>query len=627
MYNRVKRIEKFFILSALVIIALVQWNCTPKDKGTVAPNQPPVAHLANVPADDTTTVSDSAKTTKSSLVKLFWVGNDADGFVTAFMYRWSYKDSMNSSAIHYRRWTVVLNYVPFDDKILILDVDSNQVFGNASASAPGIFKFFANTDLDPDKRNVTSPFYDTALVNMFARIERGDTVVIQGTRVYASNPTKEAYPVHESPNSGTFIFESNDAKNRHQFEILAIDNEGAISRPDSVRFWTRQVEKPRLVITAAPSQIDTIFVLKNATLTWPGIYFTFKASDRNSRTWEYSVKLDNRDWSDWSPKSKDAVSAIITASVLDTPYTATHRFQVRARNEFGAITPPDSQPVRFFRTIYPDIAIPGTPKRVLVINISRPPSILTEPESEAFPGIARENAFIREVLDSVFNGDTTKFTFWPGTVSGTGTGSAHPPLSVLSRFSAVAIFQENFRVQVTTANKILTDRYTKYLDVGGTFFMDGINWWVALQIFDNLQTLPINHMAINGFDAFSGYYPDRNLPGRGAIGFVGARGNKGYPTVALDTAKLDTSFHGSLANISIFLPRGFGEKIYFFDAKCNTCTVPFGPTFLPLEGQSMGIRYLGSTFQTVMPGFPLYYIEKSQAIALMKKALKDLKQY
>src|ERR1041385_2714251 len=198
MRNRFRKSKNFLILSCLGISLITGWSCTPKDPGTATENRPPVAHLANVPNDDTVSVADSATTTPSSLVKLYWVGNDADGFVTAFMYRWSFKDSNLSPDIKYRRWTVVLNYVPYTNRILILNIDSAQTFETAPKIAPQIFKFFANTDLDLDKRDPASPLYDTALVHMFNRIDNGDTITIFGTKVFASNPATNPYPVHES---------------------------------------------------------------------------------------------------------------------------------------------------------------------------------------------------------------------------------------------------------------------------------------------------------------------------------------------------------------------------------------------------------------------------------------------
>jgi hypothetical protein len=103
--------------------------------------------------------------------------------------------------------------------------------------------------------------------------------------------------------------------------------------------------------------------------------------------------------------------------------------------------------------------------------------------------------------------------------------------------------------------------------------------------------------------------------------FVGAGGQKGYPDVALDYAKMDTTWHNTgcalgLAYMVAGRPSGFGEIIY--DWRDNGCGGGF-----PFTG-TCGVRYVGLTYQVVYFGFPLYYCEKPTVIQMLTKAFQDI---
>jgi hypothetical protein len=68
-----------------VAIAAMSWDCEPKEPGTQYPNEKPVTRLSNVPPPDDTT------RTTSPRVSLNWVGDDPDGYVVGFRYRWNFR--------------------------------------------------------------------------------------------------------------------------------------------------------------------------------------------------------------------------------------------------------------------------------------------------------------------------------------------------------------------------------------------------------------------------------------------------------------------------------------------------------------------------------------------------------
>ncbi len=585
------------VLSVCLFFA---WGCKPSDPGHLNPNQDPVVHLANVPLDDPSATPDSAHFTKSPLVQLYWVGNDGDGFVVAYMYRWSFKDSNTSTTIRYRPWTSILSRVVFDSLVIVVDVDSEQT----PWAAGKLVRYFSNIDADPNKLSPASPLYDPAVASLRDHLNRGDTVTVLGYRMHASNPSVNKYPVHTSPNSGTFIFESNDFYNRHQFDIYAFDNEGAKSRLDSIRFWNHSVEPPRIKIASSPKATDTVFVLSNVTYTWPGIILTFLGTDKNSRTIEYSWHLDNQPWSDWSLDPR----AVVTSSAMDTPYTGSHLFTVRARNEFGSMTPPDSQPHTSFFTVFPNFAKPDFPPRVLLVHESRGSVIDTPP----FPSTDRLSNYYTGIFDSL----GVPYDLWVTHVKG------QPKAIDLANYSTIYMFADVLPFTGTDIQKMVIRApiYGIYMDVGGSMITNGFPWPTFLQFMQSPESLLVRHMSV------ASLLPPLYVTNR-TYDFLGALGNHqlGYPDVHLDTTKLDTSWHGALKYISICRPQGFGEVIYRYHSKYNIYHDPFDTSFVvAFEGQPLGLRYLGITYKSVFLGFPLYFCNQDEAIGVLRKALQDV---
>lgn len=556
---------------------------------------------------------------KSPLVKLYWVGNDPDGYVTAFMYRWTYKDKYADTTVHLRPWITVLNYVTNDNDRMILVLDVPEA--DAPKAALEVFKYFTNTDLDPEKRNPSSPNYDTSLVNTYERLATGQVSIIKNYRVYASNPRGNRYPVHESPNAGTFIFESDDFLNRHEFEIRAIDNEQAIGRSDTVRFWTPKVEPPRVTIVyslgASVLPTDTVFVLDNLTYTWPGIKFTFNGSDRNSRVITYSWKVDNKDWKPF----QSSTIARITAADIDTPYTGRHVFRVRARNEFGTITPPDSQPQSPFNAVYPGF-VTGIPKRVLLVNVNKNPAANTITKSN------RPEAEIMQYYQNIFNNLGIPNDIY------NPRGTGHPSFAKLADYSTIYIVSDNLPPG-DSRMQIQTKRYSDYLAAGGTMLMNAVAWTVYPTVFaTSPETLLVQRFQLRDLqDPAAGgtYVMNREFDCIGAFGDARA----GYPTLEIDTSKCDPdtgAIQGSwvarttgLRRIFKCQPQGFAETIYRFNS--NVDSLGDNSEFPAKEGfenEICGLRYIGATYRSVWFGVPLFYMKQDQAQAAIRKAMIDL---
>jgi hypothetical protein len=583
----------FAAASAALTIIVVGWSC----KGTDVPlgNVAPITRLSNVPPTDTFIV------TKNPLLTLNWVGDDPDGFVVAFRYRWTFRLNAQSPFV-YKPYSTVLNII-VSNFALMTDAGPNNV--------ANVYHYFST--LPPEGLNGDSA----------NALDSGRVLSIAGSRVWASNPKVIRFPVHRNPNSGTFIFDSQDSLNPHTFEVSAIDNEGLVGAPASVSFGTPRVPPPQTQITGSPS--DTVLVLDQITDTFTGATFTFQGFDPNSRTIDYSWVVDKDQWPQdnipWSPFSS-ATTASVTASDFPDKYQTSHTFYVRGRNEFGSIDTlgyyvhttfdGNNNPTGFdtiysrakFNTLYPIFRRPGYQQRILILNDCYK---WPDPGTVARPTVAQVDAYYSAMFDAL--GKSGKYDIFDVIDDSRAGIHIFPGRGQLGQYSSI-VFLQDVLDDLHTAGpthgiggsreKILRD----YCYVGGKLI---ITAWA----------LPF---ALNGSQDFVQNigHMQAGLTDLTRANFIGARGDKGYPDISVDISRIDTASSGpGLTFLWAGRPYGFGEIIYRYDAANN---------FLPYEGASIGVRYIGITYSVVYLGFPLYYMNPASATETMRAAMNDIRE-
>ncbi len=602
---------KFFFAFCFVFLAVGFFGCTECDEcGTPHINNAPQTRLSNVPPPGIVSTS--------PLLTLSWLGDDADGYVVAYRYRWSFQLGPGAP-VEYKDYTYILN-ITIGGLALIMEGHAD----GDTLSAPEIYKFFAT--LPPEG-------LDTLRLNQLAR---GDTVEFAGVRVFASNPDGERYPTHQNPSRGTFIFDSQDTLNPHTFEVAAIDNNGWVDPdPATVDFFTPKVPPPDALVTAGPALTDTVLILDEFTDTYDGIQFTFQGFDPNSRTIEYSWVVDRDLWpaesleAKWSPFSL-STTARIKGSDLPFHYETNHRIYVRARNEFGSISTRGyfTRPVnvgtdsarldtfwayRDFHTVYPNFAkIPPPPQRILLImNVFNWDTLAVLPYKPARSDVKQYYIDLYNSLGLAGKYDIFDVEYNP---SLTGTW---PGLGLLGNYSMIHVVGDvgNEFNRVPSLANSSQGKMQAYCYAGGKLLINGWN----LTRPDNM---PSNTTFWNNILHILNQFPI--IPAE----YIGARHQAipdpvQYPDAPLDLAKLDTAWHGALPAFNGYQAYGFGEIIYRYDALHDNAVLPFPPT--PIEGSVIGIRYLGLTYDSIYLGFPLYYTEQAAALEVLRRAFQDLK--
>jgi hypothetical protein len=609
-----------------LVCCLVIFGCEPdKEVGHTRNRPPEVRIIKDMYSDSSQTTLLTGTGSATSVATIHWFANDADGFITGYMYRWSYKDSANGSVVYSHPWTIILDYITSKRSplsyntssgyILMLDIqDTSEV----RKLVPEVYKYFRNAELYPDYFNPSSDQFDSSLYHLYLDLDRGKTRIVKGVPVRASNPYNNKYPVHESPYKGTFVFESPDTLNWHKFEILAIDNQGLVStKPDTLVLWTGQGEPVYVYFPNDPSNpysSDSLFILPHLTPTWSGIRFNFIAGGINWNKMFYSVRVDSFRWTEWSENRY----AVITGENMNParPLTGRHTIEVRAKDDCGAITKPDTSSTprdkRMFYTIYPAFTEPDYQKRILLaVHVKE-----NQETQPWFPSNTQIEQYYSEIYDSL--GYKGKYDVWNARLLGM------PSCSVMGHYTTIHIIDDVGPLIGTNMNaRILGVMYGKYLDIGGNIIMNGLPDLAPSRMVQNPESLLVKRMHILGTNGMLTYCTFITNPQND---FIGAFGNTalGYPAyIELDSTKLNPSpgpYCGGLPNIAVSFPSGFAETIFSYDSKSDTTILSDQACdSIKFQGHSMGYLYRGPTYQTAYYGFPLWFVKKHQATAIIRR--------
>ena len=596
-----RRVHNLWLPAALCCLSLALWTCK-YPSGPLKENTPPHTRIANVPANDTT----GQYIATFPEIQLSWVGDDPDGYIIAFQYRWS-------TALPHQPfpaagpWTTLLNIskAGWDNVVLVK---------GTPASIYRIYNFL-----------VTLTTTDTALDKIV-----GDSLATQ--RAFAVPYKTGIVPtdsiagapklVLQTPTNGTFIFESPADSNMHRFQVRSVDNSDAVDPlPAEQTFWTL-VSPGSIVIMSPPPgpagvPLPNSMAIRHKTDRFPGLRFLYQASDPNNQfgfQFQWSVD-DTLHFSDWS----DDQVAYVTASDFRPIQSGTHVFYVRGKNRWGVVSPVLDTT---FTAIVPAFDTPGWPHRTLIIN----DDVFDGNGTRGNPTLDQVESLYAEVMDSL--GRTGRYRFWR--VSRSLTQSVWPNLDSLGNYTSVLILMEYFIPAIGTHSSQRLglgpqDSLKRYLNAGGDLIWSGT------------PNIPGGVARYNDFNLLSGTWsidPFHILPNTpqsryitsSGLDFNGVWGTLGYPDVQLDTNKIYpdsvNAVKYNIGNIGINYPLGFAQTISYFHSKNGTFleNFPVGVLFQAPHESDPGLQ----TYSIVYFGFPLYYVQKSAMIQCLRKAFDDI---
>lgn len=585
--------QRWLPVLAFALVALVTfWTCKyPADP--VNPNTPPRTRLANVPVEDSGAVYINQNTFPE--ISLSWLGDDPDGYVVGYRYRWI--DFLRGNQQVVQPYTTILNLVrPGWENVIALRGSPQSVYR--------IHNFLA-----------TLGEFDRALIDTIgsALARREPFAVPYKTGIV---PTDSIIGmdrlVLQSPTTGTFIFSSPADSNLHRFEISSIDNRDVIDpNPARVNFWTLRSPGSVVTIQAGPDTNSNALCIRYPTDVFLGLRFQFLSLDPNN-TQDISYQWAVDDTSQWSPWQIENF-AFVTASSFNPIASGRHTFYVRSRNRWGVLSPVARRP---FTVIIPEFDDPAYQQRILIVNSTAPPG--TGSAYSIDTNAVR--SFYSSVFDSV--GKAGKYDILHLAPSPT---TRFPTFAQLGRYSLLVFLLESKPPVLGLGRQYAIDatrlqRMLDYARVGGRLIFSGIPDPIT-----NFGGETNYRRFMDSILYVRSIVPQLPVLQNNNRDFIGMKGQFGYPNIMVDPAKLHPDSLGAIRYIALAYPTSFAQAIGLYDSRVND------PLF---EDQPVAVRFLAApttppvreAYSIVYFGFPLYYCQTSAVIQGMRKALSDVKE-
>ncbi|MFA8344243.1 MAG: hypothetical protein ACEPO8_14820 [Rhodothermaceae bacterium] len=391
-------------------------------------------------------------------------------------------------------------------------------------------------------------------------------------------------------------FQSENELNKQKFMVRAVDNEGQPDpEPAQKIFYTTKSHPPAVQIIS-PKQNKKYLGLSAASDWWPGVTLLYKGTDQDQfhgdKVVEYAWKIDSKEF-EWT---KDSL-IVITPDMMDTPIDGEHTVKVIARDKTNLISA-DTSTVTF------ELQFPQFNKEVLVIDATD------------------ENVWLNGLEDATDN-DVDNFyrDLYPGCDEwDLNYYGKLPSLEELGQYKTIVWHADNYPASKPKyAIGDFTDEIANYMNIGGNLIVSG---WRILKTFDwtGWGNEPVTEFEPNSF-----IYKYLHINVAQETGFFGdltkAIGVQGFNDLHVDAQKLPGFTYGGKLSYVNLIKRtgGFTGKIYIYDNPADSNTPEY-------RGQTVGLRYYGTSFQSVVLCFPLYFMEKEDAKSMVQNVLKSFEE-
>jgi len=348
---------------------------------------------------------------------------------------------------------------------------------------------------------------------------------------------------------------------------------------------------PPITKIITPVKNDTILALNTISDWWTGIKLTFTASDQtiNGAIDSYAWSVDGGSWH-WSSDT----TMTITPDNFSLPITGKHYIKVISRNNTNLV-----DPIGDSAAIY--LVMPSFEKKVLIID---------ETDEFNFPFVTYNisDATIDNFYSRVFP-DADQWDY--------KANNGMPSRATLSKYKLVVWHADDW--PQSNPHKISDPKhieiFTDYLKVGGKFLMSG---WGILKSFAYNSNFPYSFPP--GSFVYD-YLHIRTVAVTDLIGDCtgGESTMTSFSSFRVDSLKLAFfPFNGKLGQVNLIIsPAGFTVSLFTYT---NSPT----SSYVTYRGRTIALRYYGTTFDAIVLGFPLYFINEEDATVMGKQIIRNL---
>lgn len=396
--------------------------------------------------------------------------------------------------------------------------------------------------------------------------------------------------VFTSNTSETITFLSNAPLNKQRVQVRAVDNEGKVDpTPAQKIVYTPQTFPPNTQILD-PVSGTSRFALDYTTDWWPGITLSFTASDSDGEVVEYGWSVDGGDYV-WGSDT----TVTIPPEYFEAPLTGEHIILVSSKDDTGLIDPiPD--------TLQLHLIEPTFEKTVLILDDTD--------ETNWQSGID----FSDEAVDSFYTFLTSslapnQITHWDYASEGA------PSREILSKHKMILWHADdratNNDIPIADQRALLSD----YANVGGDLFISG---WAIIKSLGERQSFPRTFSE----NDFVKTYLHINVASESPFlaDFTQAVGIGDFESIEVDTTKLMGDFRatdGGIYRVNLVEQRGpFTNITHSYGTRVQT-------RFPDFRGKTTGVIYYGTSFKSVVLGYPLFFMNKEQSKAFFDQVITE----
>ncbi len=392
--------------------------------------------------------------------------------------------------------------------------------------------------------------------------------------------------------SQTITFTSPLSINKQIFRVRAVDNKGEPDPTPATRsFFTEQTIPPK-VNFIEPSNNASRFYLDQQTDWYTGLKIAYQGNDEDGEILEYgwAVNDDNFTWT-------SDTTVVIPPSEFGN--AGDHIIRLTARDDTDLqATDPD--------TLHISLVKPTFDKGILIID---------ETQEDKFKGNAA--SYTDHQIDSMYSSwiSPNSHDSWD-----LRDKNDIPSREVLGQYKMIFWHADNWYSSSSDAHRLrfYTDVISEYMNVGGDFIMSG--WKILKSLRPNVEypatfqegSFERDYLHIQRAD-ISGI----SIPGD----FVGANGvGENFTDVRVDSTKTEGWFpnNGNMVDITtIPEPGGFTSPIYAYECKMDCDNRDY-------VGQPVGLRYLGTSYDAIMLGFPLFFLHEDHAETAIDEILTNM---
>jgi hypothetical protein len=400
----------------------------------------------------------------------------------------------------------------------------------------------------------------------------------------------------------TIPVRSDDEENFQVFQVRAVDDKGAVDpTPAEKPLFTYTTSFPSTQILY-PGQGEKMLIAETITDWWPGIPLSFDGVDTDGDILQYGWAVDGGDTT-WTTDT----AVVIDPSLFDEPLDGQHTILVTCMDDTYLMD-------TVGKKITVDLVFPSFEKKAIILDATDESKwntaysvVPTDDEVDGFYQLMFPEADQYDLKENL---------------------NHFPEIATLGQYQCLIWHSDHYPSSDPQRSPIhnYVNQLRNYMNVGGYFILGGhlilksFNWSDAGPWEFSDSSFVAEYLHIFAADETSSLWLDfrRGIPNP-------TNEELPYTEFYIDEAKVKGTYvrppgvstYGLNSVQLITAPGGFTEQIFQYDN--DPASNQFGPRM-----RTVALRYYGTEFQSIILGFPMWFVDTTDAIELGDEMFRHL---